>query len=83
LERETGPFIVLRVGTGPEICRFIPLWAAKVGADRTIACPIEKKGCFGGRVFSEGGSAWTAHVRLAGVLKDHDKWEDNRKKSRN
>ena len=57
-ECETGPFIVLRVETGPEISLFIPLWAAEVGADRTIACPIEKKACFGGRVSSEGGSAW-------------------------
>lgn len=55
MECETGPFIVLRVGTGPEICRFRRLWTAKLRTDRTIACPIEKKACFGGRVSSDGG----------------------------
>ena len=31
VEQKTSPFCILQAETGPEICLFIPLWAAKVG----------------------------------------------------
>ena len=79
LERETGPVCISSVKTGTEICRFRRFWTAKLRADRTIACPIEKKACCGGRVSTgrrEGlgrvcrERAWADGGEGAGMLSD-------------